>query len=114
MALNAARATFEKIMGQIEGFEEAIDDDKEIAVVLASFGATILLTVTGIGYEYPDLIYFYGFTEDGKPAQLIQHVNQLNFLLTAVDKSDPESPPRRIGFVTAEEKAEKDKTKLLP
>lgn len=107
MAFNAARTTFEKIMGQIEEFEETIDDDKEIAVILASFGSEILLSVTEMGYEYPDLIYFYGYTEGGKPAQLIQHVSQLNFLLTAVDKENPEEPPRRIGFLTESEEAKK-------
>lgn len=107
MAFNTAKTTFERIMRQIEEFEETIDDDKEIAVILASFGSEILLSVTEMGYEYPDLIYFYGYTEGGKPAQLIQHVSQLNFLLTAVDKENPKEPPRRIGFFMEEGESKK-------
>lgn len=104
MGFTAAKMTFANIMAQIEEFEENLDEDKEVAVLLASFGGTTLMTVTGIGYQYPDLVYFYGYV-DGKPSQLIQHISQLNFLLTSVDKEDPEKPPRRIGFVPPSEEA---------
>lgn len=102
MNFNMARWNFENIMEQIEAYEESLDDDKEIAVLLATFGSSILMSVTGIGYQNPDLIYFYGYV-DGKPSQLIQHFNQLSFLLTSVDKEDPEQPPRRIGFIAPED-----------
>ena len=38
------------------------------------------------------------YMEDGLRTQLIQHVSQLNVLLRAVPKEQPEDPPRRIGF----------------
>lgn len=43
------------------------------------------------------MLYFYGFV-DGQPAQLIQHMSQLNFLITSVEKVDKDKPARRIGF----------------
>lgn len=55
------------------------------------------MSVTDIGYQNPDILYFYGFV-DGKEAQLIQHISQLNFLITSIEKEDKEKPARRIGF----------------
>jgi hypothetical protein len=88
----------QKIMEQIAEYEESLDDNTEVMVMLASFGKSVLMAVTDIGYQNPDLIYFYG-SVNGKPAQLIQHVNQISFLLTSAPKCDPTQPPRRIGFV---------------
>ena len=64
--------------------------------------SSLTMIVTDIGYQDPDLMYFWG-TVNGRPAELIQHMNQLNFLIIAVDKEEPEQPARRIGFVLAEE-----------
>ena len=104
MGLTFARVAFSNIMAQIDAFQENLDDDKEVAVLLASFGSSLLMTVTGIGFQNPELVYFYGYV-DGKPSQLIQHITQINFLLTSVDKEDPEKPPRRIGFIAPSEEA---------
>ena len=42
---------------------------------------------------------YYG-TVNGKETQLIQHINQISFLLMAVPKSNPDKPARRIaGFL---------------
>ena len=46
--------------------------------------------------ENPVLMVFKGFV-NGKEATLLQHINQLNFLLTSVDKA-PEKPKIKIGF----------------
>lgn len=99
--MNSTRQTFNRIMEQIKEFEDSLDDTREVSVLLTSFGA-VLMNVTGIGLMNPDLVFFYG-TVDGRPAQLIQHINQLNFLLTSVPKEDPEEPPRKIGFTLPDE-----------
>lgn len=88
---------YEKIMKQISEFESKLDSDSEVAVRLASFGSSILMSIEDIGFQNPDLLYFYGMV-DGKPAQLIQHINQLNFLLWSVPKLDPQQPARRIAI----------------
>lgn len=95
---NMADWKYEKIMEQIHDFEKTLDDKHEIALKLASFGSSITMAVTEIGYQNPDLLYFYGFV-NGVDAQLIQHINQLNFLLTSVEQEDKSKPPRRIGFI---------------
>lgn len=94
---NMADWKFEKLIEQIKDFEERLDDDHEVALKLASFGSAIMMYVVTIGYQNPDMLYFYGFV-DGQPAQLIQHMSQLNFLITSVEKIDKDKPARRIGF----------------
>lgn len=61
-----------------------------------SFGQNILLKVTYISYEFTSLMVFKGYVND-KETTLIQHTNQLNFLLTSVDKA-PDRPKHKIGF----------------
>lgn len=88
---------YEILISEIKAFEENLDDEHEVAVKLASFGESITINVEHIGYYNPSIIVFDG-TINGNRATLMQHVNQLNFLLLAVRKADPELPPRRIGF----------------
>lgn len=94
---NLADWKYEKIIEQIRDFEQKLDDEHEIALKLASFGSSITMAVTYIGFQNPDILYFYGFV-NGKEAQLIQHASQLNFLITSVEKEDKSKPARRIGF----------------
>ena len=42
---------------------------------------------------------FGGKDSEGKPLELIQHILQLNFLLTVVPKPELEMEKRKIGFV---------------
>lgn len=92
---------YEIIMKSIADFESELDDNQEIAIMLASFGQSILMRVTDIGYSNPSLIHFYGYVNEQK-SELIQHVSQLSFLLTAVQKADSDRPARRIGFTINE------------
>ena len=93
---------YEVILERVKEFEKQLDDDHEAAIKLASFGQAVTMSVTGIGYSNPSTLVFYGFVGD-QPATLIQHMSQLNFLLLAVKKADPQKPPRRIGFVAPRE-----------
>lgn len=88
---------YKKLVEQIRAFESGLDQDHEIAIRLAAFGTSVLMAVDEVSYQNPDMLYFYGKVK-GEEAQLIQHISQLNFLLLAVQKPDPKSPPRRIGF----------------
>lgn len=88
---------YELLRDYIKQFQDELDDNHEIALQLASFGQSIVLNVTHIGYSNPSIIDFYGYY-NGNKAHLIQHINQLNFLLLSVPKADPKKPARRIGF----------------
>jgi hypothetical protein len=92
----------EVIMESIKDFEDSLDNDHEVAIQLASFGQSILLNVTSIGFSNPSLIHFYGYV-NGQFAELIQHVNQLSFLLLSTKKDEPTREPRRIGFISKSE-----------
>lgn len=89
--------TYEVIVRRIKEFQDELDDNHEVALQLASLGQSITLAVTSIGYSNPSTLVFSGYV-DGRPATLIQHMTQLNFLLLSMPKQDPEKPPRRIGF----------------
>lgn len=94
--------TYEVIMEEIKAFEDTLDEDHEVGVMLASFGQSLTMTVTHIGYANPSTLFFYGFV-GGREATLIQHMSQLNFLLLALEKPDSDKPPRRIGFAPPNE-----------
>ncbi|MBD5356542.1 MAG: hypothetical protein HDR88_06000 [Bacteroides sp.] len=98
----AADYSYEIIAQYIKRFEESLDAEHEVAVMLASFGQNITMAVTNIGYANPNILTFHGYVA-GQPATLIQHMSQLNFLLLAAKKADPEKPPRRIGFAVPTE-----------
>lgn len=77
-------------------YQASLDPDRDVALLLTHFGNSILMEVTHIGYEESVLIVFKGYV-NGRESTLIQHVSQLNFLLTSVEKA-PELPKRQIGF----------------
>lgn len=92
---------YKKLINQISEFEQELDSEHEIALKLSSFGSSITMYVTDIGYQNPDMLYFYGFV-NGKNTQLIQHISQLNFLITSVERLDKSKPARRIGFTNSD------------
>ena len=94
---------YEVIMDSIKKFEQILNPNEEIALKLASFGQTVILNVTGISYSNPSLIHFYGYV-DGKKATIIQHINQLSFMMMAVPVDNPDKKPRRIGFKTGDDR----------
>jgi hypothetical protein len=68
--------------------------------VLASFGQTVTVKITGIGYQGAKLIKFKGFiTDTNAPVELLQHVSQLNFLLISLQRENTEEPKKTIGFL---------------
>lgn len=88
---------YEKLIKEIKLFESRLDDEHEVALKLASFGESITIAVTSISYYNPSLIVFDGIV-NGNQATLIQHVNQLSFLMIAVPKRNPDQPAQRIAL----------------
>ena len=86
----------EIIKEYVESFEATLDNQHEVGVMLTNFGQSVLMQVTSITCRNPVLLIFKGYV-NGKEATLIQHVNQLSFMLTTVEK-EIERPKRKIGF----------------
>lgn len=89
---------FEILKKYIQEFEESLDSEHEVGIMMTNFGQSILMQVTRITYENPVLMIFKGYV-NGKESTLLQHINQLNFMLTSIDK-EPEKPKIKIGFVS--------------
>lgn len=97
----SAEDHFEVIKSYIDAFQNTLDSEHEVGLLLTNFGQDILLYVDFVGFENPSLMVFKGFVK-GQKSTLIQHVSQLSFLLTAVPKN-PDRPKRKIGFALSHE-----------
>ncbi|MBM2574994.1 hypothetical protein JQC91_01640 [Jannaschia sp. Os4] len=80
----------------LKRFEEGLPEDKVVAMAFAG-GPGGLLRVRGVGFHAPDIVTFSGVDRNGHPAQVIQHVTQLNLMLRA-EPRPPEDDGQRIGF----------------
>lgn len=92
---------FEIIKRYVEDFEASLDAEHEVGMLLTNFGQSVLMSVTQIGFEKSVLMVFKGYV-NGQEATLIQHINQLSFLLTKVPIQE-ERPKRKIGFISGNE-----------
>jgi hypothetical protein len=95
-----AESVFRRLVLYIRDFESQLDPNEEIGGRMVSFGPAVQFHIVDIGYWGPDIITFDGVDENGHRVKLIQNISQLNVLLVALPKRQPEAePPRRIGFI---------------
>lgn len=97
LAYSYSDTQFEILCKYIKEFEAELDSEHEVGLLLTNFGQTVTMHVTEIGYEKSVLMIFKGYV-NGKMSTLIQHIGQLNFLLTSVPK-ESDRPKNSIGFV---------------
>lgn len=91
---------FKIIKKYIQEFEATLDKEHNVGVLLTNFGQSITMQVCEITYEKSVVLIFKGWV-NGQYSTLIQHINQLNFLLTALP-IEKEQPKRKIGFSAPE------------
>jgi hypothetical protein len=103
---NLASEFHRRLVEWINSFDAALDQAHEVGVRLVSFGQTVVFHLDDIGFWNPSLISVRGFTEDGSPVELIQHVSQISVLLMKLPRRDPSKPKRPIGFASEPEAAE--------
>jgi len=89
---------YEVLLRAIADFEAELDDNHEVVAKLASFGQSVIISIDRIGYSNPSLVHFHGSIENGSRVELVQHVSQINMLLIAIRKADPDKPAHRIGY----------------
>ena len=94
--IRSASVQCEFLLKLIKDYESKLNNETEVAIKLTSFGQSITMAVTTIGYRDPELIIFEGYVNDS-PSILVQHINQLSFMLMTI-KKEPDKPVRRIGF----------------
>tara|TARA_R110002051_G_scaffold1008_12_gene5059 strand:+ start:14565 stop:15047 length:483 start_codon:yes stop_codon:yes gene_type:complete len=99
---SAAQWAYERIIMYIQNFEKQLDNDHEVGMGFAGGGAGVI-KIDGLGYYDPDIVTYYGTNDSGAKTQLIQHVSQLNVMLTASPKHVDQAEPNRIGFRLAQE-----------
>jgi hypothetical protein len=93
---NPFSGTCKAVKSSIEQFEAALDAEHEIAIHLATFGASIEFRAEKIGFSPSNLITFHGVTDAGEKIQLVQHVSQVSLLLKAARKLN--ETPMRVAF----------------
>ena len=84
---------------EIREYQNKLPDTEDVAMSIVQFNQSIIILVKEIGYIGYNLVCFHGEDTSGKPLELIQHVQQLNFLLMVVPKPEIEIPKRTIDFV---------------
>ena len=85
---------YKRVVTLINKFEEDLPDDLQAGGRLVSAG-NITFSIQDVGYWDPNMV---------------QHLSQLNLLLVAVKRSNPEEPRRVIGFTTSPEPDIEDDT----
>lgn len=95
---NTAPIIARKLYDEIISYQKSLPEEDDVVLAIAHFGTTTNILVSNIGYIGYNLIVFHGEDSFGKPQELIQHINQLDFLLTCQVKVVPEIPKRQIGF----------------
>lgn len=95
-----ARWAYERLVLYIQNFEKQLNSDQEVAMGFTGSNAGVI-RIEGLGYFDPDILTFYGSTEDGAKTQLVQHVSQLNVMLRAMPTHTEVAEPNRIGFKLA-------------
>ncbi|MDF2501686.1 MAG: hypothetical protein K0Q77_2400 [Anaerosporomusa subterranea] len=99
LADNLASEFCRKLYSSIQQFDEQLDNTLEVGMRLVAFGQAITFSVSRLGYTDPSLIHFYGRLDNGQPVELVQHVSQISFLLTAIPRLNPDKPKSQIGFL---------------
>ncbi len=94
----SAAGCVRRLEAEIRLFESQLDVEHDVGIRLVNFGSEVTFHVTDIGSVEPDLIIFSGKTQAGAPVRLIQQRNQIDFLLTTLERSDPDQPKRPVGF----------------
>lgn len=100
---STAKCVATLLHSQILDYQNSLPETDDVALKVVQFNQSTTIIVDDIGYIGYNLVCFYGKDSSGKPLELIQHIHQLNFLLTVCPKPTPDEPKRKIGFRGQEE-----------
>lgn len=87
-----------KVIGQkIVEFQSTLSEVQDVVLQIIQFNNAVTLYVTGVYHLGMGLVVFQGLDSNNIPYEIVQHINQINVLMTAVPKP-AEVPHRKIGF----------------
>ena len=87
-----------KIIGQkIIEFQSTLSEVQDVVLQIIQFNDAVTLYVTGVYHLGMGLVVFQGLDSNDIPYEIVQHINQINVLMTVVPKP-AEVPHRKIGF----------------
>ena len=95
---STAEVVAHQLYQSIIQYQASLPNTEDVAIMWVQFNESITILVESIGYIGYTMISFHGKDTKGNPIELIQHISQLNFLLTTASKPEPETPKRKIGF----------------
>jgi len=95
---NTADQIAGRLVARMVEFEKTLDTTQEVGFQLVTFGPSMVFHARNVGFHNPSLIVFQGVTEDGNEVELIQHISQINVLLTAVKRIEPDRDRMEYGF----------------
>lgn len=91
----------DQVVAIVNAYNRTLNHDQEVGLMLTSFGQTVTVNITRIGYVGTKLILFSGFlTSNNAPVELLQHVTQLNFLLVSLRRENSQEEKKHIGFMS--------------
>ena len=77
---------FEGLQLLIKNYESKLNDHQVVGVNLVSNGQNMQFRLDEIGCINPNIIRISGVMDSGSRVELIQHANQLNFMLISLPK----------------------------
>ncbi len=93
-----AELMYNQIKNRIQDFQRSLKSD-EFGIVEVVSADGVKIRVTDIAYETPYTICYSGYDAFNSRCCLVQHISQVNYLITALKKSDCKSVNHKIGFL---------------
>lgn len=82
-----------------DSYTASLDDSQDVGIILSAYGSDRPFRVDKVSAFGASLVFLQVFDfSTGQCCTILQHLSQLNFLLTSVPRLDPDQPRRRIGF----------------
>jgi hypothetical protein len=91
-AIGAAENLSDQLIAEMAEYDSQLDPSKEVALRLAGMSTDEALRVRDVSFVEPHAVVIHGEDADGQPARLVQNLAQLNFLLVALNRTNPEKP----------------------
>ena len=91
-AIGTAENLCDQLIAEMAQYDSQLDPAKEVGLRLVGMTREETLRVRDVTFVEPHAVVIHGEDEDGQPTRLVQNLAQLNFLLVALNRLQPDSP----------------------